>query len=373
LQGNERITLSLVSFPYEGEIPAFMDFSADPAIFTFDPGQNPQVGQAWSLDESMQAGTFSLHLVGARLASPGELLFEFKPTGNVTGVMLYSALASGAAGGVPVDNNFTAGITFTEMPDGPFEIEVRSVYYSAYGPWEVEWQAPVAEAVSFPTMTPAPTPTPLVIPTFTSQDPLLLEVQSLSEKFDATIVQGPAWVHVISENFADHMEPGQTYPPPYYQDEQWNEIDAEGWVTHNLTTHRDADGNILQQAASAGTKSVNFTTGDSFDLSPYRLSFDLFVQELDYALSHAEPVTREETTCDDGSSCLLITIDNSAIGRKVWINMQTGQQVQFQSFLRLADGTEQAQFTQHFILAERVMSPPQEVLDILERVATSAP
>jgi len=70
LQGNERILLSLVSFPSEGEIPVFMDFSAAPATFTFDPGQNPQVGQVWLLDESMQAGAFSLHLVGARMTLP---------------------------------------------------------------------------------------------------------------------------------------------------------------------------------------------------------------------------------------------------------------------------------------------------------------
>ena len=369
LQGNEHITLSLVSFPNnEGEIPAFMDFSTAPAAFTFDPGQSPQVGQTWNLDENVKIGAFDLHLMGARMVSPTELLFTFEPTEEVTGVMLYSALASGAAGGVPVDGNFNASITFTDMPDGPFEIQVRSVYYTVHGPWEVEWQAPAVVAANFPTMTPAPSPTPLAVPTLSSQDPLLLEVQALSEKFDAAMVQGPAWVHVVSENLADNLQPGQTYPPPYYQDEQWNEIDSEGWVTRNLTTHRDADGNILQQAASAGTKSVNFTLGETFEISPYRLSFDLFVQDLDYALSHGETVMREETTCEDGSPCLLVSISNPAGGRKVWINLQTGQQVIFQTFQRLADGTEQPQFTQRSLLVERVQSPPQEVLDILARV-----
>jgi len=259
------------------------------------------------------------------------------------------------------------------MPDGPFEIEVRSVYYSAYGPWEVEWQAPVAEAVSFPTMTPAPTPTPLVIPTFTSQDPLLLEVQSLSEKFDATIVQGPAWVHVISENTSHHMQPGQTYPPPYYQDEQWNEIDAEGWVRRNLTTHRDANGNVLQQAASVGTKSFNFTTGETFEISPYRLSFDFFVQDLDFALYHRESVTREETTCEDGSACLLITINEMNIARRVWISRETGQQVKLQTSQQNPDGTEAILFTKTFLPVERMDAPPQEVLDLFTRVVFPAP
>ena len=373
LQENERITLSLVGFPHEGDIPATMDFSSNPTIFAFDPGQNPQVGQTWPLDETMQAGDFSLHLVGARMTKPGELLFEFEPEGNVTGVMLWSAFASSAAGGVPVDGNFTAGITFTNMPDGPLEIQVNSVYYSVHGPWEVEWQTPAAVAANFPTVTPAPSPTPLVIPTLSSQDPLLLEVQALAEKFDAAIVQGPAWVHVVSENFADNLQPGQTYPPPYYQEEQWYEIDTKGWVARDLMTHRNENGNILQQGGSIGTKTFNLTTGESFEISPYRLSFDFFVQDLDFALSHGEQVTSKETTCEDGSPCLLVSISNPIGGRKVWVNLQTGQQIEFQSFQRLADGTEQLQFTQRFILVERVPAPPQEVLDVLGKVAASTP
>jgi hypothetical protein len=370
LQGNERILLSLTSFPYESEVPAFQDFSTKPAKFTFNPGPNPQIGQIWTLDQRIQIGAFDLHLVGARMTRPGELLFEFEPTGNVTGVRLYSTFSTRGAGGQPVDGNFTAGIGFDEMPDGPLEMQVSSVYYTAHGPWDVEWQAPVAQALNFPTMTPAPSPTPLAIPSLASQDPLLLEVQALSKKFDGSTVQGPAWVHVMSENTSEHLQPGQTFPPPYYQEEQWFEIDAEGWVMRSLTVHRDGNGNLLQRGASIGTKTFNFTTGETFEISPYRLSFDLFVQDLDYALSHGEPVTREETTCDDSSPCLLVTTSNPAVGRRVWINLQTGQQVQFQTFQRLSDGSEQTQFTQRFILVERIASPPQEVLDILARVAT---
>ena len=384
LQGNERLKLDLVSFPTASALPMLMDFSTNPATFLFDPGADPQVGQTWPLDETLQVGQFTLHIVGARMTSPTELLFEFEPTQNVTGVMLYSTLASGASGGVPIQSgNFIAGMTLAKAPVAPFEIQVRGVYYTATGPWQVEWQAPVASVLNFPTMTPAPSPTPLIIPTLVSQDPILLEVHALAQKFDYTIVQGPAWIHVVYGTTTENRLPGQTYPPPYYQQEQWYEIDADGWVTHSLTTDRDADGNILQQSASIGTKGINFTTGDVFENPPYLLSFDFLTRDLDSALSREQPVLREEISCDDGSRCLLITIReqyNPPIqnpdqpiafyggGLRVWINVETGQQVKHESYSQMEDGTEQIRYTQRALLVEKVSAPPGEVLKILDRI-----
>ena len=384
LQGNEKLTLNLVSFPPDRDLPMLMDFSTNPAVFTFDPGTDPQVGQTWMLDETLQVGPFTLHIVGARMTSPTELFFDFEPIQNVTGAMLYSTLASGASGGVPVqDGHSTVGMTFAKMPNMPFEIELRSIYYTARGPWELEWSAPAASILHFPTMTPAPSPTPLTIPTLASQDPILLEVHALAQKFDHSITQGPAWIHVVYENTSENIPTGQTYPPPYYKDEQWYEIDEAGWVTRSLTTHYDVNGNILQQSASIGTKGINFTTGDVFENSPYRISFDFLTQDLDSALSREQPVLREETNCEDGSRCLLITIReqyNPPIqnpgqplafyggGLRVWIDVETGQQVKHQSFSQLEDGTEQIRYTQRVLLVERVGAPPDNVLEILESI-----
>lgn len=384
LQGNEQLILNLVSFPPDSDLQMLMDFSTNAAAFTFDPGRNPHIGQTWPLNEILQAGQFSVHLVSARMASPTELIFEFGPTKNVTGLMLYSTLASGASGGGPVQNtNFTAGMTFAKIPSVPFEIELGRIYYTASGPWQVEWQVPVASALKFPTMTPAPSPTPLAVPSLTSQDPLLLEVLALSQKFDHSIVQGPGWIHVVNENITEHMAAGQTYPPPYYQDEQWYEIDSEGWVTRNVTTHRDVDGNIIQQSASIGTKGINFTSGDVFENSPYRLSFDFLIRDLDSALLNGQPILREDVTCDDGSGCLLITvmdqfaqpiqnpgqpIDFYGHGLRVWIHVETGQQVKIQSFWTLADGTEQVDYTQRALLVEKVLTPSGGVLETLDSI-----
>jgi hypothetical protein len=384
LQGNEQLTLKLVSFPSESELPMLRDFSTDPASFTFDPGPNLQVGQTWTLDETLHLDQFTLHIVAARMTSPTELLFELEPIQNVTGAMFYSTLARGASGGVPVQNsNFTTAINFAEVPKLPFEIQVRGVYYTAHGPWQVEWQAPAATVLNFPTMTPEPSPAPLVTATLTSRDPLLLEIQALAQKFDQSIVQGPAWIHIVYETTTENRTPGQTYPPPYYQDEQWYEIDATGSVTRNLTTHRDAEGNILQQSAFIGTKGINFTVGDVFEIPPYHLSFDFLTRDLDSALQRNQPVLREEASCDDGSNCLLITVMDQYAqpiqnpdqpnafhghGLRVWIKAETGQQAKLQSFWVLLDGSEQITYTQRTLSMERVTTPPPDVLDLMDKV-----
>ncbi|MCL4271976.1 MAG: hypothetical protein KJZ72_20625, partial [Anaerolineales bacterium] len=94
-------------------------------------------------------------------------------------------------------------------------------------------------------------------------------------------------------------------------------------------------------------------------------------------------VLREETKCEDGSPCLLITLLDSftqpiqnpgeaqafgGSGNRTWINLQSGQQVKFESFYVLADGQERVDSTQRTLLVEKVASPPQEVLDIFAKV-----
>jgi len=386
--GSERLTLSLVVFPDSENLPIMVSFMLDEAGFTFDPGASPRVGQAWALDETVQVGAYTLHVVGARLVAPNELLFEFSPADSVTGVMLYSTQAGGSSGGIPTaEGNFTAGMTFGKIPDQPFMVYVSSVYYTARGKWEIHWQpsASPMQASGFPTSTPLPTPARYAIPTFASTDPLTLEVQALAQKFDAPLQQGPGWVHVIWENVIENRQPSQVfYPPPYYQDEQWYEIDAQGWVIRSLTTQRGANGEIFQQSARVGYFVVNFTFGDTFtDIQLYRLSLDMLTHSLARVAQNNAAVTREEVSCEDGSPCLLVTMLDTfgqpiqnpgetqafrGLGHRVWISMQSGQQVKFESFWVVGEGQERVDFTQRALLVEKVPSAPQWVLDLLAKV-----
>lgn len=369
----EQIVLDLVSFPQAGQMPLMLDFSENPGKFTFDPGKL-QIGESMTLDEEIQADGYLLRLIGVQKSSANELLFEFDPQEYLNGVTLFASQAGGSSTNLIEKDKIVSSLSFPEAPDEPTEIDITRIFYNAYGSWPLAFRVTASMFTDLlPASAPELTPTPQPEPDFTSRDPLFLEAKALADKFNQTAAQGPGWVHVVSEVVTGNLQPGQNYPPPYYREEQWFEIDAEGWVTRNLVTHWDKDGGMLQQSVSVGIHSLNLTTGEAMEFPLYRLSLDWFLRDLDTALIHGETVVREETTCEDGSSCLSITLNEMNIARRVWISMETGQQVKLQTSQRDSDGTETTLFTQTFLPVERMDAPPQEVLDLFTRVIFPAP
>ena len=183
----------------------------------------------------------------------------------------------------------------------------------------------------------------------------------------------------------ENTQAGRVFPPPYLSSEQWYELDENGYVQRSTWIDKDENGNVLQMSATVGDYSVNFTTGDAgYNQGQlYRYSADMLTRDLASASKYDTQVTREETTCEDDFPCLLITMFNTFLqpaqnpgqeqpitgaGKRVLINLQTGQQMQIQSFWRLADGSEQVDYTQRILVVEKVEAPPQEVLDILAKV-----
>ena len=118
---------------------------------------------------------------------------------------------------------------------------------------------------------------------------------------------------------------------------------------------------------------MNLTTGEAMEFPVYQLSLDRLLADLDYALNHGQTVLREETACEDRSSCLLITMTDGNIARRTWINVETGQQVKMRTSQQMPDGTENILFTQTFLPVERVKVPPQAVLDVFSKVLLPAP
>lgn len=386
-KGGETLTLALTVFPDPHNLPLSVDYSPNSPAFTFDPGQNPQTGQTWQMDETLQAGEFSLRVTRAALTAPNTLTFTLHAGPSVTGVMFYSDKASGASGGVPtLDGMFTSEMTFDRVPAEPFDIHLMRVYYTVQGDWKITWQAPIApQGVTIGgTATPVPTPALYASATPAFSDPQWLELTRLAQAFDAPFQQGPGWIHYITET-ETNPGAGKTYPPPYLTSEQWLEIDAEGYVTRTIWTDRDAIGNILQQAVTIGDYFVNFTTGDSGYLGGerYRFSAGSIVQDLNVAAQYNTAVAIEEVLCDGGAPCYLVTFldtfDSPAqnpgeaqpfagSGRQVWLDKQTGQMIRTRSFWRLQDGTERIDHTNTILLVEKVANPPKDILDILEKV-----
>jgi hypothetical protein len=387
--GAEKVLLKLVTFPLPDTLPMFVDLSGDSPSFTFDPGSNPTIGQRWELNQAFSAGGFTLKVVSATLTDESSLIFEVEPGASVTGVMFYSPdPATGSKGGVPASNgNVTSAISFSKIPQHPFEVQLRQIYYQAKGLWTIQWQPPAAPTPDpkSPTSTATPTQSALPTPTLANSDPIIREVQQLAQKFDAPFQQGPGWVHVDKETISSPRA-GQVFPLPYLKSEDWYEVDANGYVLSNVHLDYDKTGQIIQQVATVDNYSVNFTTGDSgFNNSMrYRFSLDVLTESLSRVSQDKNSrFTRKETTCDNGRPCLLITslepfsspMQNrgeaqtySGSGRRTWIDMQTGQQVKEQSFGLVEDGSEQITSTYTYTLVEKVSTPPQAILDILARV-----
>jgi hypothetical protein len=142
---------------------------------------------------------------------------------------------------------------------------------------------------------------------------------------------------------------------------------------------------VIQKYVSIGNYFINFTTGESGynEYSRTLFSTDVLTQDLVQAAQYQSQITREEVTCDDGSPCLLVTLFDAfdqavqhtdepqpilGMGRKTWVNLTTGQQVQVQAFSRLQDGSDKVEYTARTLLIEKVKSPPEEILTIINGV-----
>ena len=387
--GTEQLVLTLVTFPSSSTVPMFINSSTDGPAFTFDPGVNPKVGKKWDINHTLTYGDFKLNVISATLEDGPNIVFEIEPGPSITGALFYSSdpLVTGSSGGVPVTSgNVTSGMEFSAIPQHPIEIKLTQIYYELRGSWQIQWQPPAAPAGApdLPTLTASAAPSLYATPTLASSDPTLLEVQQLAQKFDAPFQQGPGWVHVVRETVTNRKA-GQTFPPAYIKTEQWFELDQEGYITRSVWLDFDEAGTLLQQSATVGNYSVNFTTGDSgFNANILsHFSLDSATQDLNAVIAKGAHFSREEGTCDNGNTCLLITMSENfeqpvqntsepqafyGSGRRVWIDLATGQQVKNQSFWLLEDGSEKVTSTTSYILVEKVDTAPQEILNILSRV-----
>jgi hypothetical protein len=388
--GNEELILTLQSVPIvEQKINVMQDYSANPGKFIFDPGGNPQPGQVWELDEQVQVGDFTLQVVRAELNNANELIFEFKEYPDVTGVMLYADTPDikSARSGVPAGNqNFTGVIGFHQLPAEPIEFQIRSVYFSVAGEWKINWTPPAtpdgSTALAFPTATVPMLPTPT--DTIPSEDALYLEVKRLSDQFDAPYQQGPGWVHIVREQHSK-VEEGQLIPPAYYKTNEWYEVDADGYIQRSLYTDFTENGMILQQSATIGNYSINFTFGGSGynEMEPHRFSLDRLNESFLHADEYKSEISGEEVDCQDGKRCLLISVKDlleqpiqlsgseksiSGIVLNVWIDLETGLQFKFESIYLYDDGSEEVRTTRQVLLVEKLELAPAEVVGMLDRV-----
>ena len=391
-RGDEQLTMRLMGEIFtRGKLPAQYEYLIDELSpsFHFDPGSAPQVGQTWQLDETLTGNGFTLHLVGARVASEHEIIFEIEHSTNVTRIAFRAEPPAQTWADVPPDGgNIQLRVGYRSLPTAPYELSLSTVMFMLEENWEIKWIPQPAPQPSGDALLSTPTPgTPPEIhatPTLTSTAPFLLEMEALSQKFNAQFKTGPAWIHVVWEG-GQYQTPGLlNYPPAYYTIEKWMEIDKDGLIIRELNTDRDVDEMILQQNVSMNGYGVNLTQGNGGAMSSntlYQFTEDYIVEVLDRAYQNGQSVKHEETTCE-GRPCWLIWIQSDVetfrhpviqkmvVGniQKIWMNFQTGRLIRSESIWQFEDGTEQLETFFVLRILEKLDSPPREVLNIFEKI-----
>jgi hypothetical protein len=123
--------------------------------FTFDPGPNPQIGQSWKLDQTLQVAGHPLHLTGAQLYTGMDgtgfnLTFLFERQSIVSAAWVYPlenhpATQRYGLGDVLTQGKFTLlrpWVEFKEMPNVPLTFQVNQISTLVEGEWEVRWVVP---------------------------------------------------------------------------------------------------------------------------------------------------------------------------------------------------------------------------------------
>lgn len=369
LQKGKRFILDLGSFPEPENLYMMTDFSESPSTFLFDPA-SLEINDSVLLNQKIPFQDTTLNLISVEKPSNTKLIFEFDSQELYNGIMLYEKSSKGSSeSGIAENGKIIASLEFSEIPKEEIEIQITRLYYNVVGTWNLEFAVTDSMFNSeLPNIDPTPFQEQNTATVFNNEHPLFLEVQALSQKNNQPFTQKSGWVHVVSDIVTETMQTGQTYPPPYYQEEYWFEVDIDGWVTRSLTTHWSKDRNILQQNISVGNNYLNLTSGEAMQFPLYQLSLDWMLSDLDYALQNNQTVLREETTCDNGNSCLLISINEQNLSRQFWIDLETGQQVKIRS-------TQNGNilFTQTFYPIEFFSTAPQEVLDLFDKIIFPEP
>jgi hypothetical protein len=108
--------------------------------FSFDPGTNPQPGQTWTVNESLQVADYTILVKEIAMNETGDgLIFTLEKPENVNEVNLLDLdhPQLGGGGGEGTSLNYEEG-----FPEGPINITLLGITAELEGPWQVTADLP---------------------------------------------------------------------------------------------------------------------------------------------------------------------------------------------------------------------------------------
>ncbi len=110
------------------------------AVFTFDSGSSPAVGQEWAIQYTFQVGEWVIEVQTVRFTGKG-YEFELRAPQGVKHVEL-EILGANAVGGYGASDDqgkITVGLEYQSPPQGRLTVQVSGVIFSYSGDWSIQW------------------------------------------------------------------------------------------------------------------------------------------------------------------------------------------------------------------------------------------
>jgi hypothetical protein len=126
---------------------------ASEVSFSFDPGRDPQPGQTWMLNKTLQVDGHAITITDVSLDADGEgLMFDYQPTDGVANIALADLDHPMLGGGGGASNT---GFTYRDgFPTGVIKITLTSYDELVVGPWKAVVDLPAFTEGTAPTSIP---------------------------------------------------------------------------------------------------------------------------------------------------------------------------------------------------------------------------
>lgn len=384
-EGPYTITLQTVDFRISGQ-----------GSFPFDPGPSPQVGQEWTLDQTITVGGRDLHVIAARLLPGGReqtcLQFDVRVDAGVQSLALSDYANFDHVRGADATWNsgndmIQTAVCYDALPTGPLTIQVDSLFLTIAGPWQITLDLPnqtspiseisSATSKSVPFLDSA-TSDP------TALQAMLVEIDGYKQELNALVSQ-PGWTYLKyqQQEFLPSSAP-RPAPQPRIE-EYWDHINEEGKIFEQVQYWTSAETGKTLVGYRVNGELVSVWNSERAVAQPDAPTYDFYLASTMHGMienKRAFQLTREETQVDEirairyelwipyseqDRSLMNVPLPGPAWGtyERFYIDPASGRLLQYEHFYVLETGEQVLSTVTSQIEIQTGVTPPQEVLDTL--------
>lgn len=210
--------------------------------------------------------------------------------------------------------------------------------------------------------------------------PILNSIKTKLESWQNSLTNPPGWLYIKTtiEDYSGNTLYGGLNN---YIDESWYDLDENGRSIRYITQISTTDGRVLQQSVYANDLGRNLTFNTTFKNSPTKLNLiqDL-ITFLNTQARSSEDIDPPILDWQGRTAWMFVSGDTfdepvnmdknrlvSAIESRKYVDTQTGERLGEETFIYTPEGGEELHGRNINASYERVDSPPQQVLALLEQ------